>query len=208
MPFDMVRIADFWIGRCEVTWGEYQPFCDEYDKPPAGVDASTRPSPPGHGVPPQGLGSGRQPAMGLTRNAAERYCEWLSRKTGRTYRLPTADEWERACRGGSAGAYSFGDSDTALDAHAWFADNAGGMSHEVGQKKPNALGLFDMHGNVWEYTSDGRLRGGSYADAPEKLRASHQQEFLFTWIERDPQRPRSRWWAFDGPVGFRLARSE
>ncbi len=221
VPFDMVfipgggSIKPFWIGKCEVTWDEYQPFCDEYDHPPEGVDAVSRPSPPGHGVPPSGLGSGKQPAMGLQWHAAKQYCEWLSRKTGHAYRLPTEAEWEVACRAGTTTKTYAGDSEAALDAIAWYAGNSDETSHEVGRKKPNAWGLYDMLGNVWEYTSDpyepgGQkpvLRGGSIADPAALLTASHRQEFMFRWISRDPQRPRSRWWAFDGPVGFRLARS-
>ncbi len=221
VPFDMVFIPGggvikpFWIGKCEVTWDEYQPFCDEYENPPEGVDAVSRPSPPGHGVPPQGLGQGKQPAMGLQWNGAKRYCEWLSVKTGRVYRLPTEAEWEVACRAGTTTKRYAGDSETVLDSIAWFADNSGGATHDVGLKKPNAWGLHDMLGNVWEYTSDAYepggkkpvLRGGSMSDPAALLTSAHRQEFMFKWIERDPQRPRSQWWAFDGPTGFRLARS-
>lgn len=215
VTFDLVYIPagkPFYLGRHEVTWAEYQVFCDEYDNPPAGVDTVSRPSPPGHGVPPLGLGAGRQPAMGLSWNAAKRYAEWLSAKTGLRYRLPTGAEWEFACRAGSTSRYYFGDSDTRLADHAWFAENSGGMTKEVGQKKPNAFGLHDMLGNLCEYTADGTadgkavLRGGSFADGPDRLACDARQEFLFRWVERDPQRPRSKWWAFDGPTGFRIAR--
>ena len=80
--------------------------------------------------------------------AAAAYCEWANG------RVPTADEWEYACRSGSTGKYCFGDDESKLDDYAWFEGNSDGSTHPVGQKKANVWGIHDMHGNVWEWCGD------------------------------------------------------
>jgi eukaryotic-like serine/threonine-protein kinase len=107
------------------------------------------------------------PVAQLSNDDATRYCEWLSRKEGKTYRLPTEAEWEWACRSGTVTAYYFGDDVAELDDYAWYAGNSDWHSHPVALKRPNAWGLFDMHGNVCEYCQDGytqQLPAGQMTD--------------------------------------------
>ena len=94
------------------------------------------------------------PAICMTQLAAVKFCEWLSAMTGHFYRLPTEAEWEYACRAGTNDAYSFGNSSTDLDEYAWYQSNSNEKYQRVGTKKPNQWNLYDMHGNVAEWTLD------------------------------------------------------
>jgi formylglycine-generating enzyme required for sulfatase activity len=159
------------------------------------------------------------------------FCRWLYAKTGVFYRLPTEAEWEYACRAGSTTAFPFGNDPKLLGLHAWHAGNSKGKYQKVAQKKPNAWGLYDMLGNLAEWTLDQydpayfskigdtpvdpllnpssryprSVRGGSYADAPTKLGPAQRGKSDPSWNQRDPQIPRSRWWLTDGMfVGFRV----
>jgi formylglycine-generating enzyme required for sulfatase activity len=102
------------------------------------------------------------PAERVSWDDAVEFCKKLSAKEGETYRLPTEAEWEYACRAGSTTWYSFGDEESRLGQYAWFGESEG-ETHPVGTKKPNAWGLYDMHGNVVECCSDWY---GTYGTSP------------------------------------------
>jgi formylglycine-generating enzyme required for sulfatase activity len=100
-----------------------------------------------------------QPVGHISWELATEFCRRLSelpeeKQAGRVYRLPTEAEWEYACRAGSTTAYAYGENKLSLGDNAWFIENCVGSSHPVGQKRPNAWGLYDMHGNMWECCSD------------------------------------------------------
>lgn len=236
-----IKVPAFYMSAYEITFDQYLPFRDrEYDGNESTLnnnyktDAVTRPSPPYIDFT-YGMGSrGGYPAASMTQQAALRYCHWLYEKTGHFYRLPTEAEWEYACRAGSQDAYYFGDDADELEDYAWFFDNSDEKYQKVGQKEPNAFGLYDMLGNLAEYTADqyqadwakvmdldqaqvlqtkpkGKyrrtVRGGAYDDDASTCRCAYRIPSNPAWQARDPQVPKSTWWNPDSPfVGFRIVR--
>jgi formylglycine-generating enzyme required for sulfatase activity len=97
----------------------------------------------------------KHPVVNVSWNDAQAFVRWLSQKERKDYRLPTEAEWEYACRAGTRTRYSFGDNPVELRDYAWYQENTGFLGHPVGSKHPNAFGLWDMHGNVEEWCSDG-----------------------------------------------------
>ena len=172
----------------------------------------------------------RQPAVSMTPYAARQYTKWLSLTSGVDYRLPTEAEWEYAARAGSTTVYPFGDDPEELDQYAWFGDNSDGSTQRVGQKKPNAWGLYDMLGNVAEWVVDEYLeepptvaadkvlsweeaiewptqsthrlaRGGHWdSEAGECRSASRIYSEDEDWKGSDPNFPLSPWWYTDYPA--------
>lgn len=246
-PQHEVEIAPFWMGKYEITWDAYEIWMFDLDiqrRKLASVDANDRDkaadefqlSQPTEPYTDMSFGMGKKgyPAICMTQLAAKTFCDWLSAKTGRYYRLPTEAEWEYACRAGTTTAYSFGDDPEELGEYAWFFDNSNEKYAKVGKKKPNPWGLHDMHGNVAEWTLDqysadyygkfGKevvkeplnnpkteypivVRGGSWNADPEELRSAARVGSAPEWKKQDPQIPKSIWYFTDAQfVGFRIVR--
>jgi formylglycine-generating enzyme required for sulfatase activity len=200
-PQHEVSISAFELGVSVVTFEEYDGFCDATGRELLGD---------------VGWGRERRPAINVSWEDAHVYCQWLNDWTGERFRLPSEAEWEHACRAGTATPWSVDGGEAQLSEYAWFSRNSAGMTHPVGEKRPNAFGLYDMHGNVWEWCadawndnynnapSDGAawltgdpslrvLRGGSWSDRPQILRSAY----------RIRNSPSSR----DSSSGFRVART-
>lgn len=233
-----VEVPPFWMAEHETTWKQFKPFMELYpsfrDFENRGVrkvtdenrvDAITAPTPlyePGftfeYGQDPQ------LPAVTMTNYSARQYTKWLSGITGQQYRLPSEAEWEYAALGGADTAYHFGDDPAKLSEYAWLVDNSDESPHLVKQKKPNPYGLYDMHGNVWEWVLDqysdkgfvrleGKkwkaldtvawptepdplmVKGGSWDDDAQHLRAASKMGSSDEdWKQEDPCIPTSPWW--------------
>ena len=232
-PQRTVSVSAFWMGAFEVTRDEFDVFYnDETTSESTKIDAITRPSPQYIDF---SLGMGKEggfPVNSLSQYAAIMYCRWLYAKTGVFYRLPTEAEWEYTCRAGTTTAYYFGNDEKLLDNYAWYKKNSNNKFQKVGLKLPNAWGLYDMLGNVCEWTLDHydekrlenladksenpvvapnkakypkALRGGGFSDAAELLRSASRFKSDPVWNRRDPQIPKSKWWLTEASdVGFRI----
>ena len=234
IPQHTVTLSPFWMGAYEVTFDEFNLFFNDISlSQNIPTDAVTRPSSPYIDMT---LGMGKEggfPANSMQQFGALMYCKWLYKKTGVFFRLPTEAEWEYACRAGTTTVYPFGDDGSKLDEYAWYAGNSENKYHKVGQKKPNAWGLYDMLGNVGEWVLDQyqadyyttltdkmvdpmrhpdakhprTVKGGAYNDEAKNLRSANRLMSDKVWNRRDPQIPKSKWWNADAPfVGFRIVK--
>lgn len=244
-PQVKIKIDPFWMMSTEVTWDLYDIFTyRDQEKAFRGIfktpvelngitDILARPTTP-YVEMSFGMGKDGYPAISMTQHAALQFCQWISAKTGHFYRLPTEAEWEYACRAGSKSAYHFGDDVSQLGEYAWYEENSDWKYQRVGTKKPNAWGLYDMHGNVAEwcidqYSADFYLsltgdaasnpmnwptvlyprsvRGGSWDHPAEKLRSAARISSSSDWKTQDPQLPKSIWYHTDAQfLGFRVVR--
>jgi formylglycine-generating enzyme required for sulfatase activity len=187
---EMVAIPgkDYAIGRYLVTFHEWDACVAE-----RGCD--------GYKPDDEKLGRGKTPVMNVSWDQAQSYLAWLSKKTHKTYRLPSEAEWEYACYGGKQTQYCGSDD---LGAVAWFGGdkgNSAGHPHPVGEKQPNGYGLYDMTGDLWEHTADcwekrcdaHVTRGGSWYDFPKDM--------VVTYRNRLGSK------SFDNCIGFRVVRA-
>ena len=231
-PAHKVKLDAFWMQTHEITWDSYLMFmftdqAREREKPDSLVDALSRPTAP-HLEMSFGRGNNGFPAISMTQHAANKYAQWLSAKTGEFYRLPTEAEWEYACRAGDSRLQP-------LDDYAWFRKNSpqgaftSGTYHNIGTRKPNAWGIYDILGNVMEWTLDQyapypseaqqnplvraskayphAVRGGSWKDEEAAVTCTARVASDASWKRQDPQLPKSVWYMTDAQwLGFRLVR--
>ena len=196
------------------------------------ADVISKPS-PAYSDMTSGMGTDGFPAISMTHYAAHMFTRWLTIKTGEFYRLPTEAEWEYACRAGSNDDYET-PSASELENHAWHRGNTDRKYQPVASKEPNALGIYNMLGNVTEWTSDQykedyiaeledspaknpwfkpeelyprTVRGGSWTEPAEEASCLQRRGSQPNWKMNDPQLPKSLWWHTNAPfVGFRVVK--
>jgi len=199
-PLHEVRVPEFYMGRYPVTNEEYGHF----------LEGNPKVKPPRYWAYRQ-FNQPRQPVMGVSWEDAQRYASWAG------LRLPSEAEWEYACRAGTRTRFYTGDTEKDLDQAGWYKENAGDQTHPVGEKAPNAWGLYDMHGNVREWVEDDyhdsykgapndgsvwidkprgsfrMMRGGGWSDSAQPCRSARRYNYtpvIYNYF-----------------VGFRLSRS-
>ena len=212
LPGEPGKLGPFKIGTKEVTWAEFNAYFETKDMA-TGTDAVSRPTRAisyfGQvGVPAHFLET-KRPVTNVRWHSAIGYCDWLSKKTGGYWRLPTEREWVYAARGGEKG-----EAPASIDELAWHQGNSDKRTHEGGEKKPNGFGLSDMLGNLWEYCLEFDkgtefapvLKGGCWSSPSSDLTFTKRHGVPLSWFEEDPNRPRSVWWLTnkDQSQGYRV----
>ena len=208
-PVERADAAPMWVMEREVTWNLFDIFIFRLDekkgKSSPESDAVTRPTKPYIAVD-RGFGHENYPALSMSCKGAVQFAQWLSAKTGRTYRVPTVAEWELLC---SQAKIPQDD----CTAYAWCAENSDETTHPVGTKEADALGLHDLYGNVGEWCivggtveePVGTLKGGSFETPLKELTCAESLPYSPMWNDSDPQFPKSIWWLADAAfVGLRL----
>jgi len=219
-PGDAERgIPPIYIGKHEVSWDEFMPWVvgRDLENPDAMGELRAmklRPSQP-YGSVDRGFGMDRRPALGMSRLSAELYCHWLGEQTGKTYRLPTEQEWEHVYHSGE-GDLNQPPADEEAQRHSVYTENSWDDDIEdwatkpVGSTEPNALGIYDLAGNVCEWvteTGEQRVaRGGHFDSDREELGVGRHIE-VPDWNRDYPNEPKSIWWFVNARwVGFRVVR--
>jgi formylglycine-generating enzyme required for sulfatase activity len=204
-------VKPIWIARHETRWAEYDVFWKRLYLAPRERVTRVEERPRPYYPPDGGPGGHRRddaPVNCAHFEAAVKYCAWLSRHTGKKFRLPTEAEWEYACR---AGGGPVKPDAKALGEVAWFWDNSDDKPHPAGTKAPNAWGLYDMLGNVGEFVvrdpkdAKGLLAGGSYQDEATDVHGGAREPYSPKWQKDDPQLPADAEWLYGARhVGFRV----
>ncbi len=151
---EIVKVGDIEVSKYLVTMREYDLYCEMVHKNLP--DDET-------------WGRDNRPVINISWEEATEYARWLSRQTNQKYRLPTREEWESIC-GGKGKKWYFGDRESELDKYCWYNKNSSLKTHPVGEKEPNEYGIYDLHGNVWEWCQDSYekeenhkiLKGGAF----------------------------------------------
>ncbi|MDH5400842.1 MAG: formylglycine-generating enzyme family protein [Cyclobacteriaceae bacterium] len=232
LPLHEVKVGDLWVAKQEITWEQYEafvfkreirePYADRELLKKYSIDGITGATTP-YVEMSFGMGKDGYPAVNMTQYAALMFCKWLTAKTGIFYRLPTEAEWEYICKKG--------ESEEPLDSIAVYKENSGKKYAKIGTTKADKSGIFDLKGNVAEWTMDQYsdsfykksgsdnpwnrpqvlyprvARGGAWNSPAEACTCSARMASDKKWKQRDPQLPKSRWWLTNAPfVGFRIVR--
>lgn len=227
-PQHVVSLRSFALGKYDVTRGEYAAFVRETGHPAGdgcGPDSFKWDKQPGVGWQNPGFNqTDRDPVVCVSWQDAQAYVAWLNGKVrGKSaspsdgpYRLPSEAEWEYAARAGTTTWFWWGDDDAGADDHAWYKGNSGNQTHPVGSKPANPFGLYDMVGNVWQWTED--CYADSYVQAPTDgnavespntcMRVDRGSSWLYpAWLLRSATRERNPADFRDIIMGLRVAKT-